>query len=165
MNARRLGLAMAFFVFAAAAAAAAEDEENALGAAPDVFMRQSKSWASEGNGIVYASCKISPKDDPDRLEAYLLLPRAQKDGQVIFLSMKWAERPLVNGVSFVLEDGAFKETDMAQGGLWLEDFMDRTAKALLAGNLRLSYSLAGIIAQHPRNTCKLPPSTYNSGPR
>lgn len=149
------GLAVALVALTAAASARAE--ENSLGRSPDEFVRQSKSWASEGNGIVHASCRISPKDQPDRLEAYLLLPRAQKEGQVIFLSTRWKERPLVNGLSFVLEDGSLKETDMASGGLWTADFMERTARALLASDLRLSYSLAAIIARRPRNTCKLPP--------
>jgi hypothetical protein len=158
-----LGLVAAQLALMAAVSARAE--ESALGAPPEVFVRQAKSWASTGNGIVYATCKISPKDHPDRLEAYLLLPRAQKDGQVIFLSTRWKGRPLVNGLSFVLEDGALKFMDMASGGLGLEDFMERTAKALLAGDLRLSYSLADVIAQQPRKTCKLPPSIYDSGPR
>ncbi|MBV8534942.1 MAG: hypothetical protein JO128_05085 [Alphaproteobacteria bacterium] len=165
MKALRRGLAIALFMFTAATAIAAEDEDEDMG--PSAFLRNMRSWASESDGIVYASCKISPQDSqqPDWLEAYLVLPRAQKDGQVEFFVGTGKERLLTDGVSFVMHKGALKYTDMLQGGDWMLDFMLRTAKALLAGNLRLSYSLADIIAQHPRNTCKLPPSTYDSGPR
>lgn len=159
MKALRLGLAIALFALTTVAASAAEDEEAG---SPAAFLRNMKSWASEGDGIIYASCKISPRDSqqPDWLEAYLVLPRAQKDGQVEFFVGAGKERLLEDAVSFVMKNGALEYTDMLQGGDGMLDFMLRTAKALLGGNLRLSYSLANIIAQHPRNTCKLPRSTY-----
>lgn len=161
MRALRLGLAIALFGLTAAASAA--DDEEPVGA-PAAFLRNMKSWASESDGIIYASCKVSPKDSqqPDWLEAYLILPRAQKDGQVEFFVETAEGRLLENGVSFVMHDGTLGYTDMLQGGDWVLDFMLRTAKALLAGDLRLSYSLADIIAESPRKTCKLPASTYNS---
>ena len=165
MRALRLGLAMALLALTATAAIAAEDQDQEGG--PAAFLRNMKSWTSESDGIVYASCKISPKDSqqPDWLEAYLILPRAQKEGRVEFFVESAEGRLLEDGVSFVMRKGTLTYTDMLQGGDGVLDFMLRTAKALLAGNLRLSYSLAHIIAQHPRNTCKLPPSTYGSGPR
>lgn len=166
MRALRLGLAIALLLLTAAAAMAAENEDGEV-VDPSAFLRFMKPWTSEDGGIFYASCKVSPQDSqqPDWLEAYLVIPRAQRDAEVEFFSGTGKERLLTNNVSFVMHKGALKATDMMQGGDWMEDFMLRTAQALLAGDLRLSYSLEGIIAQHPRNTCKLPRSTYNSGPR
>ncbi len=121
-----------------------------LGNPPAAFVAESKSWASEEDGIFYASCHVLGENE----DAYLVMPRHQKDAALVLVMSRQA---VSNIGTMKIRRGVVETRKVVQGGVWIEEYVRRAAVAALKERLVLTFSLKSIFDRPPTRDCRLPP--------
>ena len=144
-----------------------DEDETAgvvLGHSTRVLVKLMKQKASEADGVFHASCMIPWFEDPEGVEAHLLIFRGPRrrivdpepDAILVEITRVRGSPIVINVADLNIRDREVDVVEVTSGGLGTEESIRRAAASMLGYEFRLSFSFTQAVEQPPEYVCKLP---------